>query len=329
VTITATYSGVTQSALLTVTALAGQVLFSDDFSGPSGNDPLWTTTFGSWNVDSGVMNGTSAANNIGCAVVDRNWTDYAVRGRFMFPAGTFAGGLGGRLNRATGARYGAWIYPTALRSPTLVLIKFRSWTSWSGTFMARVTLPSLGTSWHTLMMTFQGNRIQVSYDDNQLIDVTDNDFDSRAAYLNGGIGMDLAEGSSPRILSFDDIVVTVLGPVGALSAVSVSPATAVGGTPVTGTVMLDNAAPAGGAVVGLTSSVPSAAQVPANVTVAAGATTATFTVTTSAVAADTPVTITAIYSGVERNAQLTVTAAADVPGESDGPGRSPVPGSTA
>ena len=93
-----------------------------------------------------------------------------------------------------------------------------------------------------------------------------------------------------------------------LSAVSVSPASVRGGSPSTGTVTLDSAAPAGGAAVGLTSS-NAAAQVPATVSVAAGATTATFAVTTSAVAAITPVTITATYESVTKTATLTVLTA--------------------
>jgi plastocyanin len=58
--------------------------------------------------------------------------------------------------------------------------------------------------------------------------------------------------------------------------------------------------------VSLTSSNTAAANVPASVTIAAGATTATFAATTSSVAASTPVTITASYSSVTRTATLTV-----------------------
>ncbi len=93
-----------------------------------------------------------------------------------------------------------------------------------------------------------------------------------------------------------------------LSSVSMSPAMLLGGTSSTGTVTLSGPAPTGGAVVALTSSNTAAAQVPASVTVAAGATTATFTATTSSVSLDTAVTITALYSSVSRTASLTVTA---------------------
>ena len=76
---------------------------------------------------------------------------------------------------------------------------------------------------------------------------------------------------------------------------------------VTGTVTLTSAAPTGGVVVRLESSNVDGARVPSSVTVAAGATTATFTITTPTVSTRVNVTITASYAGVERTATLTVT----------------------
>jgi hypothetical protein len=75
----------------------------------------------------------------------------------------------------------------------------------------------------------------------------------------------------------------------------------------TGTVTLTNAAPTGGAVVRLESSNVDAARVPSSVTVPAGATTATFTITTGTVSSRINTTITASYAGTERTAMLTVT----------------------
>jgi hypothetical protein len=93
----------------------------------------------------------------------------------------------------------------------------------------------------------------------------------------------------------------------ALSALSVSPASVVGGTSPQGTVTLTAAAPVGGFPVALSSSSPATASVPANVSVPQGATSAGFTVTTSAVTASTPVTLTASAGGITRTATLTVT----------------------
>src|SRR5262249_26239812 len=66
------------------------------------------------------------------------------------------------------------------------------------------------------------------------------------------------------------------------SDVSVLPGSVTGGTPATGIVTLNQAAPAGGTVVALSSTHPAIASVPASVTVAAGSRTATFAVATAA-----------------------------------------------
>ena len=91
----------------------------------------------------------------------------------------------------------------------------------------------------------------------------------------------------------------------ALSSVSVSPSSIIGGQVGTGTVSLTAAAPVGGIVVGLASSNP-AATVPASVTVNANATSANFTVTTSPVGLTTTAAITATYDGASKAATLTI-----------------------
>ena len=97
-------------------------------------------------------------------------------------------------------------------------------------------------------------------------------------------------------------------PLGSLSTVSVNPVSVNGGTAATGTVTLGSPAPAGGVVVALTSS-SAAAVVPASVTVAAGARTATFAVSTTSVVASTPAVITASSLGVSKTTTLTVNPA--------------------
>jgi hypothetical protein len=94
-----------------------------------------------------------------------------------------------------------------------------------------------------------------------------------------------------------------------LSAVSVSPSSIVGGNSAQGTITLTGGAPSGGAVVTLSSANTAVVSVPASVTVAAGASSATFSVNTSGVTANTSVTITATYGGVSRTTTLTVTPA--------------------
>jgi hypothetical protein len=68
-----------------------------------------------------------------------------------------------------------------------------------------------------------------------------------------------------------------------LSSLTVNPTDVVGGNPSTGTVTVSAAAPAGGFVVDLSSDNTAAATVPASITVPAGSTSATFTVTTKQV----------------------------------------------
>jgi len=89
---------------------------------------------------------------------------------------------------------------------------------------------------------------------------------------------------------------------------TLSPWTMIGpGVSTTATVTLNQAAPAGGAAVALTSSDPKAAKVPSSVTVPAGQTSATFQVQGSGVAAQTVVTLPAVFNG--GTARTTVTVA--------------------
>jgi hypothetical protein len=103
-------------------------------------------------------------------------------------------------------------------------------------------------------------------------------------------------------------------PPGALAGLTLNPGTVTGGTPSQGTVTLSSPAPAGGVAVALSSSDTTVATVPASVTVAAGATSATFTVTTKPVSgAGTFSIITASAGGLEKTATINVNpgAAAD------------------
>jgi len=93
-----------------------------------------------------------------------------------------------------------------------------------------------------------------------------------------------------------------------LGSVTLNPTSVLGGNSSTGTVVLSSAAPAGGTVVALTSDKITVAQVPGSVTVVAGSTTATFTVTTNPVGANTPVGISGTYGADQLTAVLTVNA---------------------
>jgi hypothetical protein len=90
-----------------------------------------------------------------------------------------------------------------------------------------------------------------------------------------------------------------------LQSMTISPASVTGGTSATGTVLLSAPAPSGGVSVTLATSNPSAAQAPGIVSVPAGQTSASYTLTTFSVSANTTVTITAFFD-TTRSATITV-----------------------
>ena len=110
------------------------------------------------------------------------------------------------------------------------------------------------------------------------------------ATFNGG------SGQSPAL---------TVTPSAALSSIALSAQTVVGGNTLNATATLTAAAPAGGAVVLLSSADP--VTVPPSVTVPAGATTTAFTILTRAVGGTIAATITGAYGGVSASARLSVT----------------------
>jgi IPT/TIG domain/PQQ-like domain len=92
-----------------------------------------------------------------------------------------------------------------------------------------------------------------------------------------------------------------------LVSLTLVPNTVRGGTPSTGTVVLNGPAPAGGVVVRLSSSNPILVNVPSSVTVAAGSTSASFTARTRFTPTRTVVTVSAWNGTVLKRATLTVT----------------------
>ena len=91
----------------------------------------------------------------------------------------------------------------------------------------------------------------------------------------------------------------------ALSSLTLNPTTVVGGSSSVGTVRLNKATPSS-VVVTLTSNKPTKAIVPVNVTVPAGASAATFNITTATTNKKINAGITASYGGVAKSATLTM-----------------------
>lgn len=101
--------------------------------------------------------------------------------------------------------------------------------------------------------------------------------------------------------------VLIVSPPPSLQSLTLSPSAVVGGDSSQGIVTLTTAAPAGGAIISLASSNTAIATVPANVTIAAGSTSATFSVNTVSVTASSSVTISGAFGGANSGAALTVT----------------------
>lgn len=96
----------------------------------------------------------------------------------------------------------------------------------------------------------------------------------------------------------------VLAP--SLLSVTVSPSTVTGGDNALLTVALNSTAPPGGAVVNLSAAPGGVVNMPASITIPAGASQATATIGTNSVTTDTNVVITASRGGINVNATLTV-----------------------
>lgn len=113
-----------------------------------------------------------------------------------------------------------------------------------------------------------------------------------------------------------------------ISGLSLNPSSVTGGNTSTGTVTMSGPAPAGGAVIGLSSG-NTVASVPASVTVAAGATSASFTVTTNPVPSTIIFNISAAYGGNFQFAALTLNpGTSPTPSPSSSPSPSPSPSPT-
>ena len=214
-------------ASVVIMVLTPGELFYDNFARPTNNGAIypWLGTndghfvLGSWSVTNQLMQGISPGNSYGDAFYpNASWTDYSVQAQLRFSASNAASaGILGRLNSATGAHYAFWIYPegsTEQYSPrngtaVMLLIKYMNWTNYT-LIGNTITLPGVGTNWHTVGLTFKGSQISAYFDGIQITNVTDNgSIDGHPAYTNGGIGLNLwTLISYPYTFSVDNVVVT-------------------------------------------------------------------------------------------------------------------------
>ena len=127
-------------------AANAETLFTDNFS--DGDLLPWEIATGTWTITGGVLQGSGDPNSYSYVYYSTTpqWTDYTVEGSIKIPAGSFGGGIGGRVDPATGTHYGAWVYPTgsAGGSNVLKLWKFQSGTNFGSGPMQQVDLPDVG-----------------------------------------------------------------------------------------------------------------------------------------------------------------------------------------
>ncbi|MDD5141086.1 MAG: immunoglobulin domain-containing protein, partial [Verrucomicrobiales bacterium] len=222
-----TYSVVVSNSIGSVTGtvavlqtMATGAIFSDGFVRGTDPGPIspWVAAVGGWTVTGQMLTTTALTANLANAYVDgTNWGDYSVEANVRFPvagsAGAYGGGIGGHLNPVTGTHYAAWIYPEGSPggSAVLKLVKFFDWSNWSGTPMqlSPTSLPNgVGTTWHTLNLTFHLNELIVYWDGIKVADVTDNNFSSLPPYWNGGITADVWASSAAQAMIVSNVVVS-------------------------------------------------------------------------------------------------------------------------
>ena len=171
---------------------AGNVVFSDDFGADvPAPDPWapWTVHYGSWTLTNGVLAALNPPS--GYAVIhmstNTSWTDYSVEAQVQLPDQSFAVGINGRLNPANGSQYSVALYAdnSSYSPKQLKLIKSPVWQELGGwSELAHITLPSVGTSWHTIKLDFLGSRIRVYYDGALAIERTDTSYTSGSISLH-------------------------------------------------------------------------------------------------------------------------------------------------
>jgi hypothetical protein len=224
VAITNSAGGVTSApAVLTVVSTnpPGQ-LFADDFTRSSDPGPLtpWITQSGTWRISGGVLSATAGGQGYGNLYVTNSWSSYSVQAQVRFSSGAYGGGISGDLNSSSGARYAAWIFPEGSSggANTLALFKFKNWKNYSYTNstvpMARINLPSVGTNWHTLLLSLSAPQLSVSLDGAQMISMTDAE---AVPYTSGSVGIDLRTLSRSETMFVDNLVVNSIGSVAAVA----------------------------------------------------------------------------------------------------------------
>jgi len=199
-TITITSPDVTNSpATIPVVTQVGTLLFSDTFSAGAGNWTVGPLGFAScWSV----LNGTytySGCEHTQSWAGSNSWTNYTVATNFeLSSTNDYPGGLRGRLNTATGASYGAWVYPA---EGIIRLFRIGQWNiDADNSLLGSAGGLVMDTKVHNLRLSFQGATIKVYYDGVLVITASD------TSYAQGAVAFDV----SNQPIAFSNVTVISL-----------------------------------------------------------------------------------------------------------------------
>ena len=205
-------------AVLSVAAVAGTVLFEDDFSGyrPGADGaPLWQTDSGSWHVTPAGFEGADCEGHfaVAGARTGRNeWTDYTLSLRLR----VVSLGSDWRDGPWLGVRYrnSAAGYTVGFSNRMTALHKASAGTQTDDANpLAQSPVTIKDNAWHSVTVTAKGRRIAVALDGKTILDATDNDWNASPAVASGGIVLGArrnAGAPSTRVL-FDDVRVEAAG----------------------------------------------------------------------------------------------------------------------
>lgn len=172
------------------------LLFSDTFATGASN---WTISplgnAGGWSVVNGVYryNGSGATE---AWTGNAAWKDYSLSTDFRLDSlKDYPGGIRARLNPATGAGYGAWLYPA---EGVIKLFRISQWNIDAGNkLLAQAPAKIAAGTWQTLTVNLQGSTIEVYLGGALVLRTTD------STYTQGAIALDV----SNQPISFTNISV--------------------------------------------------------------------------------------------------------------------------
>ena len=319
VTITATSGGASRSAVLTVSPAASS---SPTLTGLSLNPD--TVVEGTNSTGTVALSAAAPTGGVVVALTSGNTSAATVPASVTVPAGdtaasftVFSGTTASTSSSVITASAGG-INRTALftvtsANPTLSNLTISPLSVTGGS-------SATGTVTLTAPATGSGITVSLSSDDNTIASVppsvTIESGDTTASFTITTSPVSTSQstiirathGTASRAFTLS-VTPEAAGP--AVTSVTLSESTVVGGTPVTGTVRLGSTAPPGGTTVLLSSDNTAVATVPATVTVPAGAVTTTFTVETHPTTNSQSALLVAEAGGGRVGAVLTVTTEFD------------------